>query len=77
MEIANAPPLIDFLSLDVEGSELAVLQGIDFSKFNFRYMLIECRDIQRLEIFLSPKGYILKDKVTHQDYLFALERNVS
>lgn len=32
---------IDFLSLDVEGSELEVLQGIDFSQFRIHYILIE------------------------------------
>ena len=74
---ANAPRLIDFLSLDVEGAELAVLQGIDFSHFNFKYILVECRDIDRLLNFLLPLGYALKEKITHHDYLFYLDRNVS
>lgn len=72
LEVANAPALIDFLSLDVEGAELAVLQGINFEKFNFKYMLIECRDVGRIAEFLAQFGYILKEKVTHHDYLFAL-----
>jgi FkbM family methyltransferase len=77
LDTANAPSLIDFLSLDVEGAELAVLQGIDFKKFNFKYMLIECREIDRLTDFLSPFGYVLKEKVSHHDYLFALESNLA
>jgi FkbM family methyltransferase len=73
LSIANAPSLIDFLSLDVEGAELEVLKGVDFNKFNFKYMLIECRDINRLTEFLIPLGYNLKEKFSHDDYLFVLE----
>lgn len=67
---ASAPSLIDFLSLDVEGAELDVLKGVDFTKFNFKYMVIECRDIARLETFLSHHNYVLVEKMTHHDYLF-------
>lgn len=76
LEKANAPSLIDFLSLDVEGAELAVLQGVDFTRYTFKYMLIECRDIERLNNFLSPLGYLLKSKVTHHDYLFSFGSNI-
>jgi len=74
LTIANAPLLIDFLSLDVEGAELAVLQGLDFDLFNFKYMLIECRDIDRLIDFLSPRGYKFYEKLSHHDYLFSYDR---
>ena len=37
LQKANAPSLIDFLSLDVEGAELDVLKGIDFKKYNSFY----------------------------------------
>lgn len=68
---ANAPTTIDFLSLDVEGAELAVLQGVDFGMFTFKFMVIESRKIDRIEIFLAPLGYELVEKITHHDYLFA------
>ena len=32
---------IDFLSLDVEGYELSVLNGLDFTKYRPKYMLLE------------------------------------
>ena len=67
---AEAPALIDFLSLDVEGAELDVLKGVDFTKYNFRYMVIECRDIDIMNAYLAEFNYSLEKKITHHDYLF-------
>jgi FkbM family methyltransferase len=68
---AGAPRSIDFLSLDVEGSEIEVLKGVDHEAFRFRYMLIECRDIARLNHYLSTLRYRLVEKFNEHDYLFA------
>jgi hypothetical protein len=68
---ANAPSEIDFLSLDVEGAELNVLQGIDFSIYRFRYIVVESRSIDRLLLYLEPKNYFLVRKISHHDYLLA------
>jgi FkbM family methyltransferase len=70
MTEAKAPRLIDFLSLDVEGAEIEVLKGVDHSAFSFRYMLIECRDIAKLQNYLMPLGYRLLEKFNEHDYLF-------
>ena len=35
----KAPLLMDFISLDVEGSELEVLSGVNFSKYNLELSL--------------------------------------
>ena len=67
---ANAPARIDFLSLDVEGSEIEVLKGVDHEAFRFRYMLIECRDIVRLTGYLGALRYRLVEKFNEHDYLF-------
>ena len=67
---SNAPKEIDFLSLDVEGAELEVLKGIDFDEFSFKFMLIEVRDIKRMENFLNQYGYILEKQFSYHDYLF-------
>ena len=74
---ASAPNIIDFLSLDVEGAELDVLQGIDFKLFKFKYMVIECRDIYKLERFLKSKGYQLLEKISYWDYLFTYKGNLA
>jgi FkbM family methyltransferase len=67
---ASAPHVIDFLSLDVEGSELEVLKGVDHEAFKFRYMLVECRDIERLRSYLEPLGYRLLERFNENDYMF-------
>lgn len=67
---SNAPFVIDFLSLDVEGAELEVLKGIDFDKFSFKFILLEVRNLERMISFLEPKGYILKKQCAVHDYIF-------
>lgn len=67
---AAAPNKIDFLSLDVEGAELEVLKGIDHSTYRFKYMLIECRDFDKLNAYLLSLGYHFLEKLSHHDYLF-------
>lgn len=68
---ANAPKLIDFLSLDVEGAELVVLQGVDHQAFRFKYLLVECRNFPRLRAYLEEHSYRFIKKLSEQDYLFA------
>ena len=67
---AGAPNLIDFLSLDVEGAELEVLNGVDHQEFRFKYILVECRDFTRLSDYLKKQGYFFAEKLSEQDYLF-------
>ncbi len=71
LDESQAPRKIDLLSLDVEGAELEVLQGIDFNKYRFKYMLVECRDIDRLRAFLTSVKYQVVDQLTERDYLFS------
>ena len=67
---AHAPSNIELLSLDVEGAELEVLLGLNFSQYSFDYLLIESRDILSLEELLGLNGYILIDKFSEHDFLF-------
>ncbi len=59
-----------FFSLDVEGVELEVLQGINHKIYKFKYLLIEIRDFKSINSFLIKKNYILLSKLTKKDYLF-------
>jgi FkbM family methyltransferase len=68
---AHAPSNIQLLSLDVEGAELEVLLGLNFSQYSFDYLLIESRDILSLEKLLGHNGYFVIDKLSVHDYLFS------
>jgi hypothetical protein len=69
LDRANTPKNISLLSLDVEGSEIEVLKGIDFNKYTFQIMLIESRNVIKIKTFLENKNYVLISKVSHHDYL--------
>jgi len=64
LDKANAPALIDFLSLDVEGAEWLVLKNFDFSKYKFRFAAIE-RPTPELDLLLHHNGY---RQVKHSQY---------
>lgn len=80
---------IDFLSLDVEGYELEVLNGIDFEKQPINFVLIEVYEKDKNDIFdfMNKNNYILIDCIsnfskdthpnwdgTHNDFLFKLKK---
>src|SRR5208282_5027346 len=56
----NAPPVIDYWSLDTEGSELTILKSFPFDEYSFRVLTVEHNrlpvkeDIRR---FLNGHGY--------------------
>ena len=75
---AQSPKLIDFFSLDVEGMEMNVLNGINFSNFNFKYLLVECANENKFkEIFnfLKNKNYQYLENLTEWDILFKFNKN--
>lgn len=54
----NTP--IDFISIDVEGTELAVLQGLDLQRYPARVLVIETNtpaDRETMKAYLTTKGY--------------------
>tara|TARA_B100001093_G_C26676099_1_gene948355 strand:- start:203 stop:949 length:747 start_codon:yes stop_codon:yes gene_type:complete len=69
----NAPKIIDFLSLDVEGSEYDVLKSFPFRKYKFKCITIE-RPKRKLDLLLDTEGYVqikhMKFDViyAHRDY---------
>ncbi len=52
----NAPNIINYLSLDVEGAEYHVLKNFPFDKYTFQVMTIE-RPIDLLHYHLAKHGY--------------------
>lgn len=63
-------PPIDFFSLDVEGYEKSVLQGLDLSRYRPRYILVEARYFEEINQHLVDAGYELLAPLTLHDYLY-------
>jgi hypothetical protein len=67
---------IDFLSLDTEGYELNILNGLNLDKYRPNYMLIEIYQVDYDDIvkFLESKKYTKKTNPiwdgTHNDFMF-------
>lgn len=61
---AGAPPLIDFMSLDIEGAEWLALRLFPFEEYKFRCIAIE-RPTRELDMLLDRNGY---RQVAHLKY---------
>ena len=74
---------VHFFSLDVEGAELEVLKGIDFTRFSFDVMAVEAdetdlniangKDKEILE-FLESKGYELHSNYGRSNWIVRTSR---
>ena len=56
----NAPKIIDFLSIDTEGSELEILTAFNFDKYSFNFICVEHNFTQNKLLLLdlmSNNGY--------------------
>ncbi len=74
LDEAESPNLIDFFSLDVEGAEFEVIDGIDFNKYNFKFFLIETDNFSKLNKILKNKKYFYLENLTNHDYLFEYKK---
>lgn len=71
---SNLPHIIDLLSLDVEGSEISVLKGINHSNYRFSFILVECRNIKTMREYLETKDYEYFEQLSRHDFLFKNKR---
>lgn len=64
----EAPRVIDYISMDTEGSELEILQHFDFNKYSFRVLSVEHNEQPKLKsairLLLSKHGYQLLSRST-------------
>lgn len=76
LDEVSAPVKFDLLSLDVEGNELSVLRGLDFSRYQPRWILVEVRTSDVTD-YLLAQGYrlaeVLSDEGCYQDLLFSAQ----
>jgi len=47
-----------------------VLQGIDHARFRFRHLLVECRDLPRMDAFSASHGDRHLEQPSEHDHLF-------
>lgn len=70
LDESQAPQQIQLLSLDVEGAELEVLKGLDFSKYRIDWILVESRSVERISTFLAQFEYKIRSQLSGHDFLF-------
>lgn len=63
LDKAQAPTIIDYLSLDVEGEEYNILKNFPFHKYKFRIMTIENNGAE-------PAGTLIKELLIKNGYTF-------
>ena len=66
LEENNSPTYIDYMSLDTEGSEYKILQGIDFNKYTFGYINIEHNNVE-------PRRTQMRKLLEQNDYVYLAE----
>ncbi len=62
--------IIDLAIIDVEGSELELLKGINFEKIKINYFCIETYNFEKLNQFMINKNYEFLKKLHREDYVF-------
>ncbi len=70
LENIPIPEEIDFFSLDVEGGDLAVLQGLNLARFRPRSILVEARFFDEVDELLKRHDYEMIEKLSHHDFLY-------
>lgn len=71
-KLHNAPCDIDYISIDTEGSELEVLQGLDLHHYHVRFLTIEHNfeenKKEAIQAYLAPFGYrTVLEEFSHMD----------
>lgn len=76
----SAPNIIDYLSIDTEGSEYDILSSFDFSRFQFRVITCEHNHTQsrdKLYDLLNSHGYVRKfEQFSKVDDWYVLQGHV-
>lgn len=69
LEIAKYPTKIDFISVDTEGTELDVLKGFDFDRYDVSLFVVENNyDDAEIGEFMATKGYVRDQRYKINDF---------
>jgi FkbM family methyltransferase len=79
LEKHNAPLVIDYLSIDTEGSEFQILEKFPFDEYKFKFITCEHNYSENQELvkdLLEKEGYkrILQDFSDFEDWFIPVER---
>lgn len=76
----NAPSVIDYLSIDTEGSEFEILSSFNFEKYKFKIITCEhnfTSNREKIYSLLKEKGYVRKHaEISKFDDWFVLKENI-
>lgn len=76
---ADTPSVIDFMSIDIEGAELAALRGLSFERYKVNVFALEhnYEEPKRSELraFLESKGYLFHASILQDDIYIHPEVN--
>lgn len=72
LDECNAPKIIDYLSMDVEGAETRILRNFPFQEYCFLSITIE-RPSEELQSILTKEGYIVIKAIPGMDYYYIHE----
>lgn len=68
---SGAPDVIDYMSVDTEGSEFDILNAVDFDRWSFRVMTVEhnyAPQREDIHALLTAKGYVrVKEAISRFD----------
>lgn len=72
LDSCESPNYIDYFSLDTEGSELKILQSVDFSKYSFGFISVEHNQSEprrsQIKELLTSNGYQYYKQKSWDDY---------
>jgi FkbM family methyltransferase len=79
LEKHNAPLVIDYLSIDTEGSEFQILENFPFDRYKFKFITCEHNYSENQKLvknLLEKEGYkrILQDFSDFEDWFIPVER---
>ena len=72
MELVGDRSLVDFMSLDIEGAEMKVLESIDFDRVRIRVVAVENNNVGSpiFRTFFDGIGYRYFDTIGHDEIYY-------
>lgn len=77
----NAPKLIDYISIDTEGSEYEILRNFNFKKYSFKVITVEhnySENRDKIKNLLGRYGYVrIHEDISYQDDWYINKMNLN